>query len=548
MGTLEFGSRRPDIGKYHRFVGYSQESQAILFGDDEYPMNRYGLKGINPGDGTSTLLNRKRSAPGQTMHLLSILNVIGTLILVLGISQWIPMGTAYFYGEGDWRVFLESSIAAVAIGGILIVISRNAKEISDRDGFLVVTFGWICAAVVGAAPYYISGAVPSITDAMFESMSGFTTTGSSIFTQYDDKSHGILLWRSMTQWFGGMGIIVLALVILPVLGIGGMQLYKREVPGPYSEKLTPRMRDTARALWSVYIGITVLEAIALYAAGMTPFDAINHALTTVSTGGFSTHGESIGWYQSPLIEWIVIFFMFVCGMNFSLHYRLLTHPRSKWPLFRDLEWRWYLAAGVSVSLMVVGFIIFKKGYSGEEALTKGAFQVVSILTTTGYGSDNFILWGAFPQIVLVLLMITGGCAGSTSGGVKWVRILLVYKYIYMELLRLVHPRVVIHAKINNVRVTPDILSNILAFIFLYLTTLIAVTILIALDGQSILTSFGAAVSAVGNIGPGLDAVGPVENYAHFSAYAKWVLIAAMLLGRLELMTVFVLFMPHIWKR
>ena len=482
------------------------------------------------------------------MHLLSILNVVGTLILVLGISQWVPMGVAYYHGEGDWLVFLESSLAAVVIGGILIAISRNAKEISDRDGFLVVTFGWICAAVVGAAPYFLSGAVPSITDAMFESMSGFTTTGSSIFTQYADKSHGILLWRSMTQWFGGMGIIVLALVILPVLGIGGMQLYKREVPGPYSEKLTPRLRDTARALWTVYLGITVLEAIALYAAGMTPFDAINHALTTISTAGFSTHGESIGWYQSPLIEWIVIFFMFVAGMNFSLHYRLLTHTRSKWPYFRDLEWRWYLAAGVSVSLMVAGYLVFAKGYTGGEALTKGTFQVVSILTTTGYTSDNYVMWGAFPQIVLILMMITGGCAGSTSGGIKLVRVILLFKYIYMELLRLVHPRVVIHAKINHVRVTPDILSNIFAFIFLFMTTLVAVTLLIALDGQSILTSFGAALSALANIGPALDAVGPAENYSHFSAYIKWVLIVAMLMGRLELMTVFVLFMPHIWRR
>lgn len=482
------------------------------------------------------------------MHISPIINVVGVLLIVLGAAQAIPMGVAAYLEEPDWYYLGVSGIISLCIGALMALLSRGAREISERDGFFVVTLAWVFASAVGALPYLLTGTIGNLTDAMFESMSGFTTTGASILTDFQDIGQGIFLWRSMTQWFGGMGIIVLALVILPALGIGGMQLFKREVPGPYSEKLTPRLKDTARALWSVYVGITVVEAVVLYMLGMTPLEAINHALTTVSTGGFSTHPNSIGGFQSPALEWALILFMVIAGMNFALHYRLFTHPRARIPHLRDNEFVWYLTAMVLVSLAVVAYLVTIKGYTLSTASTKGTFQVVSIITTTGYGSDNYVLWGAFPQILLVMLMITGGCAGSTSGGIKWVRILLVFKYIYIELLRLIHPRLVVHAKLNNIKVSRDILSNIFAFIFLFLTILCVVTLLISLEGHSFLTSIGAAVSALGNIGPGLDAVGPMENYAHMSGYAKWVLILAMLMGRLELMTVIVLFMPFTWRR
>ncbi len=483
------------------------------------------------------------------MHRAAIVNVAGVLVLVLGLAQAVPLAVAVAFGEPEWRGFLESMLGAIAVGGLLMLLSRNAREISERDGFFVVTLGWIAAAVVGAVPYWLTGTVPTWADAMFESMSGFTTTGASVLADYDHIARGVLLWRSMTQWFGGMGIIVLALVILPALGIGGMQLYKREVPGPYSEKLTPRLRDTARALWSVYLGLTVLETGVLYLLGMSFYDAVNHALTTVSTAGFSTREASIGAFASPAIEWAIIAFMFLAGMNFALHYRLLVNPRSKPPHGRDQEWLWYVLATLIASAAVVLYLVAQESYSWFNALTKGTFlQVVSILTTTGFGSDDYVQWGAFPQILLLLAMLTGGCAGSTSGGIKWVRILLVFKYIRMELLRLIHPRIVVHAKLNQGRVSEEVVSNIFAFIFLYLTTLAVVTLLLALEGHSILTALGAAASALGNIGPGLDAVGPAASYAHLSAYAKWVLLSAMLLGRLELMTVFVLFMPHVWRR
>ena len=482
------------------------------------------------------------------MHLIAIVNVTGTLVLVLGLAQLIPVGTSLAYGEADWRLLLESALAATAAGALLVMLSRNAREISERDGFVVVTVGWAAATVVGGVPYLLTGTLHTVADAMFESMSGFTTTGASVFTDFDGLSHGVLLWRSMTQWFGGMGIIVLALVILPALGIGGMQLYKREVPGPTSEKLTPRLRDTARALWTVYIGVTVAETLALWALGMSFFDAVNHSLTTVSTGGFSTRADSVGGYNSAAIEWCVIVFMFISGMNFALHYRQLTRPRGLPPYFRDQECLWYVGGTVLGSLAVMLFLVSSHGYDLARAATKGTFQVVSILTTTGYGSDDYVLWGAFAQMLLLLAMVAGGCAGSTAGGLKWVRILVVFKYIRMELLRLIHPRVVVNAKINQTRVTPEIFSNIFAFIFLYLTTLAVATLLVSLDGVSLLTAVGASAAALGNIGPGLDAVGPMGNYFGLSEYAKWVLVLAMLMGRLEVMTVFVLFMPQVWRR
>jgi trk system potassium uptake protein TrkH len=344
-----------------------------------------------------------------------------------------------------------------------------------------------------------------------------------------------------------MGIIVLALVILPALGIGGMQLYKREVSGPSAEKLTPRIRDTARALWSVYALLTLAQAIALVLAGMPVFDAINHALTTLSTAGFSTRDGSIGAYNSAAIEWIIIFFMMAAGTNYFLHYRAMFRRGQQLNYFRDPEWRWYAFGTVVAALVMAGYLIVERDYEPFRALTKGTFQVVSVLTTTGYGSDDFGQWGPFPMMLLFALMITGGCAGSTSGGVKWVRIVLMMKFIRMEVLRLIHPRLVVHAKFGHARVTPDILGNVFAFIFLYMTTLGVTTLLLTLDGNSILTAMGSAASALGNVGPGFDATGPSTTFAGLSDFSKWVLTLAMMMGRLELMTVFALFMPHTWR-
>ena len=360
-------------------------------------------------------------------------------------------------------------------------------------------------------------------------------------------SESLLLWLSMTQWLGGLGILVFAVVVLPSLGIGGMQIYKREVPGVYSENFGTRIKRTAFALWIVYAALTVVEFCVLYLLGLPPLEAANHSLTTISTGGFSTQTGSVGGYASPAIEWAVIIFMLLAGMNFSLHYRCLLRRGQKTAHVMDLEWRWYLTVGVLAGLAIAFYLSALREYGWHTALRTGIFQAVSILTTTGYYTDNYVAWGAFPQLLLLLGMFVGGCTGSTAGGVKLARVILVFKYIRQEMLRLIHPRAVIHVRLGRIRVNQDIIENIQAYFFLYLITLAAVTLLIALDGHGLMTSLGAGVSALSNIGPGFGEVGPEGGFAHFSDYSKWVMIVAMMLGRLELMTVFVLFTPGAWR-
>lgn len=482
------------------------------------------------------------------MNTLIVLKVLGVLFIVLGTAQLVPAEVSFLFGEGDWTVFLGSAIGLGGLGCVLVIGSRKAYEITKRDGFLIVTTVWISACMAGAVPLYFSGAYPSLVDAVFESMSGFTTTGASVLTDYTALSHGVLLWRSMTQWFGGMGIIVLALAVMPALGIAGMQLYEREVPGPYNDKITPRLRDTAKALWSVYVLLTVAEVLILMALGMGVFDALNHSMATLSTGGFGTRIESITAFTSPAIEWTLIVFMFLASMNFALHYRFVTHPTQLLGQLRDTEWRWYVIALITMCFVVSAYLYSSLGYSFNRALTKGTFQVVSIATTTGFASDDYVPWGTFPQIILLFAMFAGGCAGSTSGGVKWVRLILVFKNVRLDMLRLIHPNAVVHTKINKTIVTDQIQRNITSFLFMFLATIVGLTTLISLDGHSFVTSLGAAISALGNIGPAMESLGPTGNYAGLSDYVKLVLVAGMLLGRLELMTVFMLFNPHIWRR
>ncbi|MBI4082391.1 MAG: TrkH family potassium uptake protein [Candidatus Lambdaproteobacteria bacterium] len=481
------------------------------------------------------------------MHLLPLLNVVGTLLLVFAGAQALPMGLAFAYGERDWVSFLVSTLVVGATGLVLWLAARDARELAEKDGFSVVTVGWIAAALSGALPLYLTGAAPTWTDAVFESMSGFTTTGASILTDYDAIGHGVFFWRALTHWLGGMGIIVLALVILPALGVGGMQLYKREVSGMSSEKLTPRLRDTAKALWLVYLVLTLAFTAVLWALGMNLFDAVNHAMATIATGGFGTKGDSITGF-GPAIEWALILFMYLSAINFSLHYWLFLNPRQRrgWYVL-DLQWRWYTGALVAASALVSLWLVVREHYEPTRALTKGTFQVVSIMTTTGFGSDDYVKWGAFPQVILLLAMLAGGCAGSTCGAIKWVRIALLFQFMRIELLRLVHPRIVRQVKLGEAQVTPAILANIFAFVFLYLTTLMVSTLVLTLDGNSFLTALGASAACLGGVGPGLGKAGPMENYAFLSDFSKWVLIVVMLLGRLELMTVFVLFMPRYWR-
>ena len=430
------------------------------------------------------------------------------------------------------------------------VWGKRCKNFSLKDGFLAVTLSWIAASIAGAIPYWISGALPSFTDAIFESVSGFTTTGATVLEDYSLMGKGMLLWRSLTQWLGGMGIIVLGLVVLPNLrGGASIQLYQREAPGPFKDKLTPRLQDTARILWSVYLLFTLLEIVVLLLLGMTPFDALNHALTNISTGGFSTRPESIAAWNSPAIEWAMIFFMFVGAVNFSLHYRLLTSRRHRLQQLRDEELGWYVLACIAAFLTMMIYVYQQNIYtSWQEIVTKAGFQTMSILTSSGFTSADYVAWGAFAQLLILALMLPGGCAGSTSGGIKWMRVILLLKNLRREIVRLAHPRAVVDTRFNEAHVDKDVLHTVYSFVLLFLASIALLTLLLTLSGLDAFTSLGAAVSAVSNVGPAVGGLGPGETYASLSIFAKWSLMLGMLAGRLEIMTVFMLFTAYFWRK
>jgi trk/ktr system potassium uptake protein len=474
--------------------------------------------------------------------------VLGLLVILTGLAQLVPAAVSWGYGEGDWADFLDSAVLATAVGAIMFFAARTREEITERDGFVIVSSGWCVVSFVGAIPFMLTGTTRTLTDALFESVSGFTTTGASILVDYSKLTHGVLMWRSLTHWMGGMGILIFVLVILPSLGVGGMQLYKREASGLSTEKLTPRLRDTAVALWSVYFLLTVAETLVLWALGMTFFDAVNHSMATIATGGFGTHADSIAGFHSPAIEWTIIVFMYLGALNMALHYRVLHSRGRQWPHFSSEEWRFYTTALIVLSLGLALYLVVKMHYEPLNALTKSTFQVVSIGSTTGFASDDYVPWGPGPQLIMLFLMIAGGCAGSTAGGLKEVRVLLLFKSIRMELLTLIHPRLSMLNKLDRQRVEPAVLKTIFVFFFLYMSTLGMASLILTLTGNSIPTALGGVASTMGGVGPGLDALGPSATYAPLPALDKWVLMSTMMLGRLELMTLYVFILPEMWRR
>jgi trk system potassium uptake protein TrkH len=388
-----------------------------------------------------------------------LFHALSLLILITGISMVLPLLTAFIYAEADRDAFLISRVISLAAGGLLYFFTREPnREITHKEGFAIVGLGWIVVALFGSLPYVFSGAFNSFTDAYFESVSGFTTTGSTVLTNIESMSHSILLWRSFTQWFGGMGIILLSIAILPLLGVGGMQLYKAEVPGPVTDKLRPRIGETAKLLWKVYLLFTFIEFILLRAGGMSFYDAICHSFTTMATGGFSTRNVSVESFGSAYIEVVITIFMLLAGANFALHYQMLT-GRLKASL-KDNELRFYLSLIALATFFIFMNLSFSTDYGFWKSLRLSSFQVVSIITTTGYSSADFEQWSEFAKYFIFLLMFVGGCAGSTGGGMKMLRVLLLLKQGYRELYRLIHPHAVVHVKFNNQKVSPDVMDSI----------------------------------------------------------------------------------------
>jgi trk system potassium uptake protein TrkH len=478
-----------------------------------------------------------------------ISGIVSIFLMVLALIMISPLMVSLYYRDGAHFSLISSMGITAGAGLILKLLSRHMDEeapfINQKEGMAIVALSWTAIGLFGALPFYFSPDFSSVTDAVFESISGFTTTGSSVMTDIEAAAPSLLFWRSLIQWLGGMGIIVLSLAILPFLGVGGIQLYKAEVPSPVPDKLAPRLTDSAKILWMVYTGLTLLLVILLAIGGMPVFDSICHALTTLPTGGFSPKNTSIAHYDSAYIHYIIVGFMILAGINFSLHFQML---RGK-PLifFRDTECKVFLGLALVFTLIIALDIHGRVYDSFSAALQSAAFQAVSILTTTGYATADYELFPGFSQVILFACMFLGASAGSTGGGIKIARLIVCFKFACRELFRLIHPRSIRHVKLNQRVVSEDVLRSIMGFLALYMMLFAAASALLAAMGLDLLTSLGAVASCLGNIGPGFGTVGPAENFAHLPAAAKWVLAWCMLLGRLEIYTVIILVVPEFWK-
>lgn len=474
--------------------------------------------------------------------------LIGILNLFLALSMAVPLGVALIYQDGTAGHFLAAILITVLGSALLVFLCRrrNMDELRHREGMAVVALGWFSAGLCGALPFYLAGTFPTYLDCLFETLSGFTTTGASVLTNIEVLSPSLLFWRSLTHWLGGMGIIVLSIAILPFLGVGGMQLFKAEVPGPVADKLQPRITETAKVLWKVYLAFTGAEVLLLHLGGMNLFDSFCHTFGTLATGGFSTKNLSIGHYNSVYIDMVVTVFMLLSGINFALHYQALTGNLKSF--YRNSELRFFIGTFAVGTILVAWSIWWEDLFNLGQSLRYAAFQVASILTTTGYATADFEQWPSLAKIILVLCIFIGGSAGSTGGSIKCVRIMLLLKHSYRELRRLIHPRGVIPVKLQGRNVPEDVLHSVWGFFILFMSLFVVASIILTMLGVDLTTSFTAVAATIGNIGPGLGDVGPADNYAHLPQTAKAVLVLCMVLGRLEVYTVFILFVPEFWKK
>ncbi|GAB4389883.1 MAG: TrkH family potassium uptake protein [Thermodesulfovibrionales bacterium] len=482
------------------------------------------------------------------MNLLLIFNIIGTVLIIISFFMALPVAVSVMDGGRDLLSLAASAGATLVAGGALSAITRGSRrdEIKHRDVFGVVTFAWLAASLFGALPFALSGSVELFTDAYFEAMAGFTTTGATVIADVESLSMGVLFWRSLTQWLGGMGIILFAIAILPFIGTGGMQLFKAEAPELTVDRLRPRIIDTAKALWYIYAALTA-AAFGLYMwGGMGAFDAVCHAFTTLATGGFSTKNTSLAYYQSPFIDAVATVFMFLAGVNYAIYFYTLKGDIFRF--WRSSEFRFYLTitAGAIALITAANYGSVYPTLAGS--LRYSAFQVVSVMTTTGYATADYEFWVPFSVILLAFLMFFGGMIGSTGGGMKQVRVLLMLKQSYRELYQLIHPHAVTTVKLDGRPIQKELLGSIWGFLFLFLFILVVSTLGMTALGLDMVTASSTVLSAMSNVGPALGEAGPAENYSGIPAAGKWILVFCMLAGRLEIYTVIILFVPRFWKK
>ena len=495
------------------------------------------------------------------MNLKIIYRFLGLTAVLNGIFMLIAVPFSIYYKEEAVTGILNAGIITIFLGALLYFFNKpKSTNIQKKEGYLIVTLGWLLLSITGMLPYLLTGAIPNITNAFFETLSGYSTTGSSILTDIENMPKGILFWRSATHWIGGMGIIVLTIAILPLLGIGGMQLFMAEAPGPSTDKLHPRISDTAKRLWLIYVTLTFAEFFLLKVAGMTWFDAINHAMATMSTGGFSTKNASLAHYNSmPYVQYIVILFMFIAGTNFVLSYFALKGKVKK--IFQSEEFKFYFFGTIILTILVSILIIYYQDPNLqtsiehpmvfgkiESAIRHAAFQIVSVITTTGFVSADFTMWSFFATALFFSLFFVGGSAGSTSGGVKIVRHIVMLKSSFLEFKKALHPNAIIPVRYDDKTVNQTIVFNIISFFIIYMCIFIVSSVILTFFGLDFISALGASASSLGNIGPAIGSVSPVDNYAHLSNGAKWFCSFLMLIGRLELFTVLILLSPFFWRK
>jgi trk system potassium uptake protein TrkH len=482
------------------------------------------------------------------VNLRHLVHVVSIILIAVSMALGFTALLALVYGDGDFVPFVLATLVSLGLGALGYRSTEIVRDLSVREGYAVVAFAWLAVGVAGALPFIFAGVVDSPVAALFESISGFTTTGATVFGDIESLPRGILFWRSFTQWLGGMGIIVLGIAILPYLGVGGMQLFRAEVPGPTPERLQPRIAQTAKLLWYVYAGMTGFQALLYVFGGLSLFDAVTHAFSTMSTGGFSPRAASIAAFDSAYIHYVTIAFMFLAGVNFALHYRAVS-SRGRIYL-RDAEFRFYATLALGATACVAILIFFSGDYGElgvERAVRDALFQVVSIGTTTGFVTHDYELWPLAAQLILLGLMFVGGMSGSTGGGVKTVRVHVLLRHVLAELKKSVHPRAVVATRVGRKAIKEEVLLNVLAFLLLFVLLYAAGVLLLALLGNDLATAVGASAAAIGNIGPGLGEVGAVDHYGWMGSSSHVVLIALMLVGRLEIFTILLLFHRDLWS-
>lgn len=477
----------------------------------------------------------------------TIIRIIGILLLLETVMFLVCSSVSFYYRESDMLDFWKAGGITAGIGLLLAALGKGGeRQLTRRDGYVLVSFAWVAFSLFGMLPFYIGGYIPDIADAFFETMSGFSSTGATILDDIESLPHGILFWRSMTQWIGGLGIIMFTIAVLPIFGVSGLQVFAAEASGPTHDKVHPRIGITAKWIWSIYTGITTLLVCLLMLGGMDWFDSICHAFTTTGTGGFSTKQASVAYYNSPYIEYVISIFMFISGINFTL---VLLFVNRKFKKFiGNAELKFYFGSVVLFTAVIAIVLYYTSPMGMEESFRKSLFQVISLQTSTGFATDDYMQWTPVLWGLLTIIMLMGACAGSTTGGLKCIRMVILTKVSRNEFKHILHPNAILPVRINKQVISPSIVSTVLAFCFIYISIIVIGTLLMMAMGVGAEESMGCVISSIGNMGPGLGETGPAYSWNALPDAAKWLLSFLMLLGRLELFTVLLLFTPDFWKR